>query len=307
MIVDCYTHTWESPDQLGRALPRTGYHPPLPEFAKESGGAGRANHAAACEPVDCTIVLGFRSAHLEAEISNDAVAAYVRTNPEKLIGFAGIDPKDPKAALIEMQRARTELSMPGLAVAPAAQDFHPTNSQAMQVYAAAAEARMPIVFHSGIYVGEETRLEYARPFQLDEVARENPPLKMIVAHMGYPWVQETLMLLAKHRNVYAEISWILHQPWQAYQALLSAHQFGVMDKLLFGSGFPSSSASACIEQLYSINSLVHGTSLPTIPREALRGIVERDALSILGIAGRRETQPADDSDAADTADELRPA
>ncbi|MGB2987449.1 MAG: hypothetical protein WBE26_16415, partial [Phycisphaerae bacterium] len=80
------------------------------------------------------------------------------------------------------------------------------------------------------------------------------------------------------------------QPWQAYQVLLSAYEYGVMDKLLFGSGFPVAAASYCIEALYSINHLVHGTSLPTIPREHLRGIVERDALSLLGIAGPQREQ-----------------
>jgi predicted TIM-barrel fold metal-dependent hydrolase len=56
-----------------------------------------------------------------------------------------------------------------------------------------------------------------------------------------------------------------------------------MNKLLFGSGFPNASAAHCIEELYGISHLVHGTNLPTIPREQLRSIVERDALKLLGI------------------------
>jgi len=57
----------------------------------------------------------------------------------------------------------------------------------------------------------------------------------------------------------------------------------VMDKLLFGSDFPYRLPAECIEALYSINQLSHGTNLKTIPREQLRGIVERDTLSLLGI------------------------
>ena len=150
---------------------------------------------------------------------------------------------------------------------------------------------MPILFHTGVHASPATKLQYAQPVLLDEIARELPGLKMIVAHMGYPWVHETLALLSKHANVYAEISGLLNQPWQGYQALLSAYQCGVMEKLLFGSGFPSTAASVCIEALYSINHLCHGTSLPTIPREQLRGIVERDALALLGIADDRTTTP----------------
>ena len=76
---------------------------------------------------------------------------------------------------------------------------------------------------------------------------------------------------------------MLSRPWQAYNALVEAYQAGVIDKLLFGSDFPYTSAEDCIEALYSINQLAQGTNLPVVPREALRGIVERDALNLLGL------------------------
>ncbi|MCH8241567.1 MAG: amidohydrolase, partial [Planctomycetes bacterium] len=212
--------------------------------------------------------------------------------PDRLVGFAGIDPSNPKEAVEEMARARNELSLRGVTVAPAAQNFHPSDSQAMVVYAEAAKLGLPILFDAGIYLSSATKLEYARPVLLDEIARELPDLRMIIAHMGYPWTNETIVLLAKHPNVYAEISWLLAQPWQAYQTLLSAYQFGVMDKLLFGSGFPHDSPSHGIEELYGIAHMIHETNLPTIPREQLRGIVERDALGLLGITPHRDTRPA---------------
>jgi hypothetical protein len=56
-----------------------------------------------------------------------------------------------------------------------------------------------------------------------------------------------------------------------------------MDRLLFGSDFPYTSATECIEALYSLNQIAHGTNLPIVPREALRNIVERDTLSLLGL------------------------
>jgi len=261
----------------------------MPERSTSTPAADVSRHLAAAEPVDFTIVLGFKSHYLDAEIPNNQVAAYVKCHPQRLIGFAGIDPSHPKEAITELHRAREQLFMPGLAVAPAAQDFHPSDSRAMVVYAEAAACGMPILFHTGVHLSPATKLQYAQPSLLDEIARELPDLRMIVAHLGYPWVQETLVLLSKHANVYAEISGLLHQPWQGYQALLNAYQCGVMDKLLFGSGFPSTPASACIESLYSINHFCNGTSLPTIPREQLRGIVERDALALLGISDDRKT------------------
>ena len=73
------------------------------------------------------------------------------------------------------------------------------------------------------------------------------------------------------------------RPWIAYDALARAHQMHVVDKLLFGSDFPFTTAGECIETLYTINQMAMGTNMPTVPRESLRGIVERDVMALLGI------------------------
>jgi hypothetical protein len=297
MIVDCYTHTWDSATTLGRLDPETA-SPCVPKLPR-AGGASAARHLAAAEPVGTSIVHGFKSAYFDAEISNDHVAGYVRGHAHKMIGFAGVDPSNPRQAITELRRAQAELGLRGVAVAPPAQDFHPSNSQAMLVYAEAAALGMPVLFHSGVHITSATKMEYARPALLDEVARELPNLRIVVAHLGAPWVAEMVTLIAKHENVFSETSWLLAQPWQAYQALLCAYEHGVTHKLLFGSGFPHASAAMCIEALYSINHPCHGTNLPTIPRECLRGIVERDSLALLGIAAPRPATPAQPAIAAE--------
>ncbi len=282
MIVDCHTHLWESPAQLGRAaagripVPTGGHLQVIPD-------AGPEQHLSACQPADKAIVLGFRSAYLDANVPNEFVAAYVRAHHSRMIGFAGIDPGEPLEAIEEVQRAHDELRLSGIAVAPPAQDVHPSSTGALRVLAEASRLAMPVLFHHGMCPGPDAKMEYGRPALLDEVARELPDLKIIVAHMGYPWIDECLALLNKQPNVYADISGLVRRPWRAYNALLSAREYGVMDKLLFGSGFPFASATSSIESLYSLNQISHGTSLPTIPRESLRAIVECNALDMLGL------------------------
>ena len=302
MIVDCFTHTWESDEQLGtcsNGKPR----------ADASGNdtvairPNAAHHRASADLVDATLVFGFHSVCLGAQITNDDVARYVQTKPDRLVGIAGVDPSVPKQALADLDHAKSELGMAGVAVAPAAQDFHPSSTQAMLVYAKAAEMGMPIVFHTGIRMCPATKLDFARPFLLDEIARELPEARILIAHMGLPWIDETIELLAKHDNVFAEISWLMCQPWRAYQTLVKVHQRGVIDKLLFGSGFPMATASQCIEALYSINHHVHGTSLPTVPRDQLQGIVQRNALDLLGINSAGYGRPLTQEAAAPTAEE----
>ncbi|HVT79940.1 MAG TPA: amidohydrolase family protein, partial [Phycisphaerae bacterium] len=158
-----------------------------------------------------------------------------------------------------------------------------SDTRAMKVYEKAAALRLPVIFYNGTHLSPKTKMEYARPFLLDEVARSFPNLKMVVGHLGYPWMDETLILLGKHQNVYSDLSGLLRRPWVAYDALTRAHQFQITDKLLFGSDFPFTTAGECIETMYTINQTAMGTNLPTIPREALRGIIERDVLALLEI------------------------
>ena len=287
MIVDCHVHVWESLDQLGSARPdahRRGHIGPASLTAAEAPlDATPQRHIQAGEPVTKSLILGFKSRYLNAEVSNAFVAGYVRSRPDRLIGVAGIDPTNLSEALDDLVQARTQLGMKAVAMYPAAQDFHPADSRAMQVFAEAAKLGMPVFVHQGIHVGAAVKLDFARPVLLDEVARELPQLKIVIAQMGYPWVEECVCLLGKHPNVFADVSALPVRPWHAYQALLSAFQYGVMDKLLFGSDFPYTTPTAAIEGLYRINQLVTGTNLPTVPRSLIAAIVERDALTMLGI------------------------
>ena len=284
MIVDSHTHIWQSPEQLGDGA--------LVELARPTYVAGQkmrllpqadtANHLLAAEPADRSFVLGFRSRHLGAAIPNEYIADYVREHADRMIGFAGIDPTEDDA-LEQVDYVSKDLMLKGLTICPAAQDFHPSDTRAMRIYERAVALHLPVIFYAGTHLSPKTKMEYARPFLLDEVARSFPNLKIVVGHLGYPWVDETLVLLGKHQNVYSDVSGLLRRPWIAYDALVRAFQLLAIDKLLFGSDFPFTTAGECIETIYTINQMAMGTNMPTIPREALRGIVERDAVSLLGI------------------------
>lgn len=272
MIVDCHTQTWDASAQLG---------PANAALVEETVQADAVRHLAAVDPVDRAIVLAFKSNYLQTEISNRYVSDYVRRYSSKLVGFAGIDPTEERC-LEELSVAQEELGLKGVTVSPALQDFHPADTRAMELYAECVQRGMPVLFEQS-HRSAAAKLEYARPLLLDEVAREFPHLRIVVSHLGYPWVHETVVLLAKHANVFSDVAGLLRQPWLSYNALMAAYEYGVMNKLLFGSDFPHRCPTECIEALYSLNQISAGSNLVAIPRQQLRGIVERDALSLLGI------------------------
>ena len=126
-------------------------------------------------------------------------------------------------------------------------------------------------------------------------------MPIVIGQIGFPWIDETLVMIGQHANVFADISGVASRPWQLYNALLSAASLGVMDKLLFGSGFPFETPAKAIEAMYSVNSYSHGTQMPSVPRSLIRSIVERDSLACLGIESditsrRSSTEREDDAE-----------
>jgi len=300
MIVDCHTHIWASLDQLGAGA---GEYL-LRQCGQEDVPAAAAEHARAAECVDKSLVFGFRSVDLGASVPNDYVAQHVARHPAKMIGVAAVDPADPDAP-DEAERCLGRSEFRGLTLSPATQSVHPCDSRAMVIYELASRRGVPVFFCQSTHFPAQGRMEYARPSLLDEIAREFPELVIVVSSMGHPWIEEGIALIGKHPRVFGDIAGLVHRPWQAYNALVLAHQFNVMDKILFGSDFPYFTAAEAIKSIYRMNEVTQGTNLPSVPREALRGVVERDSLTALGIAraGEAAVRGGDGSDGGDGGEE----
>lgn len=279
MIVDLFTRVWDAPPQMGEAI--------LAQLRRRRSApwndydAGEQAHAEAMAPVHTAVIHGLVSRRLGADIPAERVAELVARDPDRLRGFAGVDPLagDPVAAL---DRAIT-LGLSGVTLSPALQGFHPQHSRALALYEACEARGVPIVFESGAGLAREAAMEYAQPVLLDEVAREHPELRIVITGLGDPFVDQALALIAKHPTVFGELSSIVPRPWRLYNALIEAYQLGVMNQLLFGSGFPLQRPDRAIVAIYSASGTAQGTNLPGVPREQLRAVVERDAFHCLGL------------------------
>lgn len=291
MIIDVRSFVWSSLDQFGREVAGRLRTRAAERFEQYEGVMAQHDRAMTC--VDAALVFGFRSERLGARIPNELVAEFVTGNPRRRLGVGGIDPMSHDA--ISQVNQCIELGLVGVTVSPACQGFHPAHSTAMRVYERCAELNLPVFVTMIEPLTASAMLEFGRAAHWDEVAQAFPNLPIVFGGFGYPWVDETLMMLGKHARLYADISGVATRPWQLYNALLSAAGMGVMEKLLFGSGFPFDTPESAIENMYSVNAHSHGTQLPSVPRSQIRGIVERDAIACLGIdvdvVAERTTSP----------------
>jgi uncharacterized protein len=258
MIVDCHTHI---------------------NCAAENIEA--SEHLAATETVDICIVLAAPEG--PSQEVNKKLSEYISRHKEKMIGFAVVEPTEDKISVKNLAALTDKLGLKGTVLYCSQCGFHPAHSKAMKFYESAQELGLPVFFHNGGALGPGAVLDYAQPYLLDEVAREFSALKIVIGTMGSPFVEQTLSMVAKHKNVFADLTIKPSNVWQVYNTVTAAHECGVMDKLLFGSGFPFGKAKECIETLLSFNKLLADTNLPTVPRGNIQNIVERDTLEVLGI------------------------
>lgn len=278
MPFDCHTHLF-GPGQFGGATLAA---------AKRAWGADQEMlatpqmHEEMFSRLDGAIVLAFDAPATGLAVPNEYVAEYVAANTGKLFGFASVDPNRTKAPVI-LEQAIKELGLHGLKLGPIYQNFYPDSSAHFPLYAKAEELGIPIMWHQGTSFVPEGYLDASRPAALDPIARAFPKLKMVIAHMGHPWVDECIAVVRKNTSMYMDVSALASRPWQFYNALVSAMEYGVTDKLLFGSDYPFFTPDQMIEALRGINQFTEGTSLPRIPAEIIEGIIHRNTPELLGL------------------------
>ena len=291
MIVDLNTRVWSSIDALGPSAAEAARRRKTEPW--EDAAATPELHAAAMEPVTCAVVLGFESGLLGGGIDADAVAAAVAADPGRTVGFVGIDPM--LGGAVDKLKAALDRGLSGVTVSPAAAGFHPADMRAMALYEACVEHGVPVLVETAATLCREARMEFARPYLFDEVARALPELRLVLSGFGRPWIEQGVAMMAKHPRVYGDVSGLVQSSWQLYNALVHAEQAGVMGQVLFGSGFPFCTPERAIKTLYSVNTITQGTPLPGVPREQLRGVVERDTLAELGITSPRAAETVADA------------
>ena len=168
--------------------------------------------------------------------SNEYVAELCGRFPERLTGFASVNPLRADAPKI-IEEAIIKLGLKGIKFHPPLQNFYPNDSKVFPVYQKAVELNVPVVFHIGTTpFGSLVRLDQANPILLDEVACAFPALRIMLTHLGTLWHNEAFMLVEKHLNVYLDTAAYLYE----IKALLTPDNIARLgeDKIIFGTDYP---------------------------------------------------------------------
>ena len=284
MIVDVHSHIMWYPDHISEETAREALASKLVKL-QHSGGEVHAarldlhsydsrpqDHWEAAQQADKVVVFGMSAQPTGISVPNELIAEYVASHPEKLIGWASVNPADDDA-IDQLDHCVTDLGLSGLKVGPTYQHFDPTDRSHWPFFRRCSELGIPIMWHQGTTFPANARLRWALPLLLEDVAMAFPDLRMIIAHLGHPWEEDVIALIRKTPSMYADISAVHYRPWRYWQAMVTAMEYGVTHKLLLASDYPSGTLSNVINGLRGINDIVEGTKLPTIPTEIQDGII----------------------------------
>lgn len=157
----------------------------------------------------------------------------------------------------------------GLKLYPGYEPFYPHDKRLQVVYELAIEYEVPVMFHSGDTYSPQGKVRYAHPLHIDDVAVDFPDLKIVICHVGNPWIKDCMEVVYKNSNVYADFSGLVlgdftdkfekYMKGQLEEMILYA---GEPEYLLYGTDWP-------ISTMRSYRSFMNQLDLPDDKKELI--------------------------------------
>jgi predicted TIM-barrel fold metal-dependent hydrolase len=190
-------------------------------------------------PVDMEIA--FPGQGVPMDEVNRLHAELSRKHPQRLIAFAGIDPRR-KNAVDLFKKYVQDWGMKGLKLHPTA-GFYPNQKEVYPLLEKACEWKIPVLIHSGSMM-VPLRSKYSQAIHFDDLGADFPDLPVIAAHSGGIFgYQQMISVMTTKLNILSDIS-----AWQLIalrnyplfcRGLRDFMDFAGCERIYFGSDSPS--------------------------------------------------------------------
>ena len=235
--------------------------------------------------VDHAFVLASFQKNSRTHPSTSAVLKFVK-GLKNIHVVGSLDAMDiKKSELDELEELLREKKIVAIKLYPGYQYFYPNDDKCTPIYELCQKYDVPVMFHSGATLNGvvgQARVKYSHPLHIDDVAASFPDLKIVIAHLGNPWLVDCAEVVYKNKNVYADLSgfFLESQNDKAYTELMYKRinefiAYASGDKLLYGTDWPLTPMTPYIKFVKSLN-------LKLIPG-ALDGAFYRNAIKLFNI------------------------
>jgi predicted TIM-barrel fold metal-dependent hydrolase len=288
-MIDIHTHLWDwqdTPGFIAEYMTSRGY------FGQQDGESffhvPALLHALDQAGVDQAVVLPLRSENYGWRVSNEYILQTVKQAPDRLIGFAGVSPLADDARA-ELRTAIETLGLRGLKLHPPMQMFDPGDVRCFPVYDLMQQYGLPVLFHTGSGPNNLSD-RHSKPYLVDEVAVHFPRLKIILAHAGRFWYQDTLTMMRRQPNVSVDISANVGKA-TGYGLLLRLltdikELVGNLKRVLFASDYPWYQPALMKDLLLQAQEASRSLPEPLhITSQEVQDIFDGNARRLLGLPG----------------------
>ncbi len=193
----------------------------------------------------CLVALDLESTVATPPCTNEYVHAMWKRHPKRIIQCWGtLDPFKGELAIREARKAVRELGFIGFHFHPIMQHFAANDRRFYPLFEEINALKAAVMIDvgttgmgAGMPGGMGARIRHAHPSAIDDLAVDFPNLNILMAHPGWPWVDETTAVALHKGNVYWEMSgWApKHFPGNLKIDMRARLQ----DKVMFGSDYPS--------------------------------------------------------------------
>lgn len=280
MIFDIHSHAWAYPEHFGDDFRNQAQR--RAKAGVELDLTVRYDDYRANAPENVRTVVFGGKAKLSGLWVDDKYVAEYAAQHEGVVGFLSVDPTQPSWQY-EMQDGYERLGLRGIKLLSMYAGFRPDDQLLDPLWRYAERNQLPVLLHTGTTFIAQAPLECTLPRHLDVVGTRFPNVKIVMAHLSHPYEGECVAVIRKHPNVYADVSALHYRPFQLYHSLMLVQEYGVWDKLLFGTDYPFTTVNASLEGLRGLNKMLDGTALPRLDVEQMEEMIYRDSFTLLGI------------------------
>jgi predicted TIM-barrel fold metal-dependent hydrolase len=139
-------------------------------------------------------------------VANSFIAKACQEYPDKLIGFASIDPLGGKESIEKLEEDIFQYKLKGLKLHPRLQNFSLGDPSIIPLVQKAADLSLPVVidtFPNGVGLAKSL------PLLIDGIAEAVTKAKIIMAHFGGYRLWDALFVAKAHPNVFVDLSYTL--------------------------------------------------------------------------------------------------
>jgi len=190
-------------------------------------------------------------------LSNEQLFRDIAAHQERLFAVGSVTPGSPRMPpLSDVEAWMRQGAIRALKFYPGYEYYYPYDAVIRPYLELCARRGKPAIFHSGDTYSKAhaSKLKYAHPLHIDEVAVELPELKIVIAHFGYPWQNDAAEVVYKNPNVHVDCSGFVYGRFGIndetdFRKVVEDYVrvAGGLDRVLFGTDWPISDQSSYVD------------------------------------------------------------